>query len=76
MHNTSNCCHYDKVSKPLGTTAGKPSEGKKLYKKYGSSRNLAYMTAMFEAFQKGQKKTGLSKKCKNSYDFNSNFDSE
>ncbi len=62
------------MARPL--VAGKPSNGKKPYKKYGGDRNLAYMTAMFEAFQKGKKKTGKSKKCKkctynSSHDFNS-----
>ncbi len=38
---------------------------------------LAYMTTMFETFQKGQKKAPNGKKCeKHSYDSSSDSDSE
>jgi hypothetical protein len=34
-HNTNKCCKYNKDGKPLGAAAGKPSNAKKPYKKYG-----------------------------------------
>ncbi len=55
-HNTSKCCHYDKDGKPLSATGGKPTDKHKPYKKRGGKKGLAYMTAMLEAIQKGQKK--------------------
>ena len=64
MHNTSNCCHYKKEGKPLGATTGKPSDGKKSYKKFGGNKSVAYMSAMLEAIQKGQKRAGKSKQVK------------
>jgi hypothetical protein len=63
-HNTSDYRHYDKEGKPFSTSAGKPSDGKKPYKKFGGDKSVAYMTAMLEAIQKGQKKAGKSKKRK------------
>jgi hypothetical protein len=76
-HNTSNCRCYDKEGKPLSTSAGKPSDRKKPYKKFGGDKSVAYMTAMLEAIQKGQKKAGKSKKRKKrAYDSSSDSDSE
>jgi hypothetical protein len=76
-HNTNDCRRYDKEGKPLGATVGKPSDRKKPYKKYGGDRNLAFMMAMFEAIQKGQKKAGKSKKRKkHAYDSSSDSNSE
>jgi hypothetical protein len=64
-HNTSDCHRHDtKEGKPLSANAGKPSDGKKPYKKFGGDKSVAYMTAMIEAIQKGQKKAGKSKKHK------------
>jgi len=71
MHNTSDCCKYDKESKPLGTAPGKPSDSGKPHKKFGGDKQLAYMTAMFESIQKGLKKQKKSKKCKKRYDSSS-----
>jgi hypothetical protein len=77
IHHTSNCHHYDKESKPLGTSIGKPSDGKKPYKKFGGNKSIAYMTVMLEAIQKGQKRAGKSKKCKKHvYKSSSDSDSE
>jgi len=52
-HNTNDCRKYDKDGKPLGETPGKPSDAKKPHKKIGGDKQMAYMTAMFESFQKG-----------------------
>ncbi len=72
-HNTSECCRYDKDGMPLGATGGKHM----LYKKHGGEKGLAYMTAMLEAIQKGQKKAAKSKTHKkHSYNSSSDSDSE
>jgi hypothetical protein len=72
----SNCCCYDKDGKPLSTAAGKPSKAKKLYKKYGGKKQLAFMQAMFEAYGKA-KKASKSKKCKKrEYDSSDSSNSE
>jgi hypothetical protein len=64
MHNTTDCHRNDKEGKPLSASAGKPSVRKKPYKKFGGDKSVAYMTAILEAIQKGQKKAGKSKKIK------------
>jgi hypothetical protein len=63
-HNTLGCHCYDSNGKPLEAAAGKPSESKKPYKKFGANKNMAFMQSMFEAYAKSQKKAGKSKKCK------------
>ncbi len=64
MHNIRDCRRCNKEGKPLGAAAGMPSGLKKPYKQFGGEKGIAYMTAMLEAIQKGQKKTGKSKKRK------------
>jgi hypothetical protein len=49
---------------PLGAAAGKPSESKKPYKKFGGNKGMAFMQSMFKAYVKSQKKAGKSKKSK------------
>jgi len=72
MHNTSDCCKYDKDGKPLGAAPGKSSDAGKPYKKFGGDKQLVYMTAMFESIQRGLKKQKKgSKKCKKRYDSSS-----
>jgi hypothetical protein len=63
-HNTLDCCHYDRNSKPLKAAAGKAAESKKPYKKFGGNKGMAFMQHMFEAYAKSQKKAGKSKKHK------------
>jgi hypothetical protein len=57
-HNTLACCFYDSNGKPLMVAAGKPSESKKPYKKFGGDKDIAFMQSMFEAFAKANKKAG------------------
>jgi hypothetical protein len=58
-------CHcYDSNGEPFKAAAGKPSESKKPYKKYGGDKGMAFMQSMFEAYVKSQKKAGKSKKRK------------
>ena len=77
MHNTRDCRHYDTEGKPLGNPAGKSFGAKKPHKQFGGEKGLAYMTAMLEAIQKGQKKAAKSKKHKKrAYDSSSDSDSE
>ena len=76
-HNMSKCWQYDKDGKPLSATRGKLFDKHKPYKKHGGEKELAYMTAMLEAIQKGQKKAAKGKKHKKrSYDSSSDSDSE
>jgi hypothetical protein len=49
---------------PLRQFGAKPSNKHKPCKKNGGKKGLAYMTAMLEAIQKGQKKAAKGKKCK------------
>jgi hypothetical protein len=58
------CPHYDSYGRPLEAAAGKPSETKKPYKKFGGNKGMAVMQHMFEAQAKANKKTGKSKKQK------------
>ncbi len=54
-------CHcYNSNGKPLEAAAGKPSESKKPYKKFGGNKGRAFMQSMFEAYAKSQKKVGKS----------------
>ncbi len=77
MHNTLDCRCYDSNGKPLEAAAGKPSESKKLYKKSGGDKSMAFMQSMFEAYVKSQKKSGKSRKCKKrDYDSSDSSDSE
>ena len=70
--NTNDCRKYDKDGKPLGATPGKPADAKKPHKKFGGDKQMAYITAMFESFQKGLKKQKKgSKKRKKRYDSSS-----
>ncbi len=76
-HDTLDCHHYDSNGKPLKATAGKPSESKKPYKKFGGDKNMAFMQSMFEAYAKSQKKASKSKKRKKpDYDSSDSSDSE
>jgi hypothetical protein len=76
-HNTHDCHRYDKEGKPLGNPAGKSFGAKKPLKQFGGKKGLAYMTAMLEAIQKGQKRAAKSKKHKKrAYDSSSDSDSE
>jgi hypothetical protein len=57
-------CHcYNSNCKPLTAAAGKPSESKKPYKKFGGNESMAFMQIMFEAYVKA-KKAGKAKKQK------------
>ncbi len=77
MHNTLDCCRYDSNGKPLEAAAGKPSESKKLYKKSGGNKGMAFMQSLFQAYVKSQKKVGKSKKRKKrDYDSSESSDSE
>jgi hypothetical protein len=58
------CRCYDSNGKPLKAAAGKLSKSKKLYKKSGGDKGMAFMQSMFEAYVKSQKKVGKSKKRK------------
>jgi hypothetical protein len=63
-HNTLDCRRYDSNGKPLKAAAGKHSESKKPYKKFGGNKGMAFMQSMFEAYVKNQKKAGKSKKAR------------
>ncbi len=77
MHNTLDCRHYDSNSKPLEAAAGKPSESKKPYKKFGGNKGMAFMQSMFKAYVKSQKKASKSKKHKKrDYDSSDSSNSE
>jgi hypothetical protein len=77
MHNTLDCHCYDSNGKPLEAAAGKPSESKKPYKKFGGNKGMAFMHSMFKAYVKSQKKAGKSKKHKKrDYDSSDSSDSE
>jgi hypothetical protein len=54
-HNTLDCRCYDSNCKPL-KAAGRPSESKKIYKKSGGNKGMAFMQSMFEVYVKSQKK--------------------
>jgi hypothetical protein len=58
------CHRYDSNGKPLEAAAGKPSESKEPYKKFGGNKGMAFMQTIFEAYVKSQKKAGKSKKLK------------
>ncbi len=55
------CCRLDSNGKPLKAAAGKPSESKKLYKKSGGDKGMAFMLTMFKAYAKSQQKAGSLK---------------
>ncbi len=55
-HNTLHCCCYDSDGKPFKAAAGKPSESKTPYKKFGDNKGMAFMQTMFKAHVKSQKK--------------------
>ncbi len=77
MHNILDCRPYDSNGKPLEAAAGKPSESKKLYKKSGGDKGMAFMQSMFKAYVNSQKKAGKSKKRKiHDCDSSDSFDSE
>ncbi len=76
-NNTLDCCCYDSNCKPLEAAAGKPSEFKKPYKKYGSNKGMTFMQSMSEAYVKSQKKASKSKKQKKrDYDSSDSSNSE
>jgi hypothetical protein len=70
------CCCYDSNSKPLAAAAGKPSESKKPYKKFGGNKSMAFMQTMFEAYVKAKKAGQSNKLTKCDYDSSSSSDSE
>ncbi len=72
------CRCFDSNGKPLEVAGGKPSESsKKPYKKFGGDKGMSFMQSMFEAYVRGQKKAGKSKKRKkHDYDFSDSSDSE
>ncbi len=71
------CHHYDSNCKPLEAAAGKPSESKKPYKKFGGNKGMAFMQSIFEAYAKSQEKAGMPKKRKKrDYDSSDSSDSE
>jgi hypothetical protein len=71
------CRYHDSNGKPLEAAAGKPSESKKPYKKFGGNKGMAFMQTIFKAYAKSQKKAGKSKKCKRcSNDSSDSSDSE
>jgi hypothetical protein len=49
-HNNLNFHCYDSNGIPLEAAAGKPSESKKPYKKFGSNKGMAFMQPMFKAY--------------------------
>jgi hypothetical protein len=55
------CRCYDSNGKPLEAAAGKPTESKKPYKKFGGNKGMAFMQSMFKAYVKANKKAGKSK---------------
>jgi hypothetical protein len=63
-HNTLDCHCYDSNGKPLEAAAGKPSESKKPYKKFGGNKSMAFMQRIIKAYTKANEKAGKSKKCK------------
>jgi hypothetical protein len=76
-HNTCDCRRYDKEGKPLRNPAGKSFGTKKPHNQFGGEKGLAYLTAMLEAIQKGQKKAAkLKKRKKRVYDSSSDSNSE
>jgi hypothetical protein len=76
-HNTLDCRCYDSNGKPFEAAAGKPSESKKPYKKFGGNKGMAFMQTMFQAYAKSQKKAGKSKKHKKrDHDSSASSDSE
>jgi hypothetical protein len=71
------CHRYDSNGKPLKVAAGKPSESKKPYKKFGGDKGMVFMQSMFKAYVKSQKKAGNPKKRKKcDYDSSDSSDSE
>jgi hypothetical protein len=48
------CCTSD-----VEAAAGKPSESKKPYKKFGGNKGTAFMQTMLEAYEKSQKNASL-----------------
>jgi hypothetical protein len=73
------CRHYDSNGRPLKVAAGKPSESKKPYKKFGGNTGMAFMMCMFKAYAKSQKKAGKFKKrkwCDNDNDSSDSSNSE
>jgi hypothetical protein len=71
------CRRYHSNGKLLKAAAGKPSESKKLYKKSGGDKGMAFMQSIFEAYAKIQKKAGKSKKRKKrDYDSSDSSNSE
>jgi hypothetical protein len=71
MHNTNDCCKYDKDGKPLGKAPGKSSDSAKPHKKFGGDKQMSYMTNFFESFQKSLMKQKKVKKRKKRYDSSS-----
>jgi hypothetical protein len=59
------CRCNDSNGKPIKEAAGKPSESKKPYKKFGGDKGMAFMQSMFEAYAKNQKKPVSLRSVKN-----------
>jgi hypothetical protein len=55
MHSTSDCCSYNKDSKPLGAAGGKSSKSKKPHKKIEGDKSMAFMQTMFKSYAKARK---------------------
>jgi hypothetical protein len=55
-HNTLDCRCYDSNGEPLEAAAGKPSESKKPYKKFGGNEGMAFMQTMFKAYAKARRR--------------------
>jgi hypothetical protein len=70
------CRRYDSNGKPLKAAAGKPAESKKLYKKFGGNKSMAFMQTMLEAYVKAKKAGKSKKRKKRDYDSSDSSDSE
>ncbi len=67
-HNTLDRHPYNSNGEPLAAAAGKPSESKKPYKKFGGEKRMAFMQTMFEAYEKAKKAGKSKKRKKHDYD--------
>jgi hypothetical protein len=70
-HNTLDRHCYDSNGKPLVAAAGKPSESKRPYKKFGGNKSMAFMQTMFETYVKAKKAGKSEKHKKRDYDSSS-----
>jgi hypothetical protein len=71
IHNTKECCRYDRNGNPVAAAGRKPG-GAKPSSKFGGDEQMAYLTAAVESvMKKGLKKAIKSKKCKRNCAYNS-----